>query len=86
MSEDEVKNSCLAYVIARLEGETERQNAHLKIVRWQTTALLNTIMPKGKKLQVTDLLRLPDDEPASGGAKPITKQAEAEFLISQFNS
>jgi len=82
MTEDEVKNSCLAYVIALLEGETERQNAHLKIVRWQTTALLNTMMPKGKKLQVTDLLRLPDDEPD----KTITKQAEAEFLISQFNN
>ena len=81
MTEDEVKNSCLAYIIARLDGETERQNAHLKIVRWQTTALLNTMMPKGKKLQVTDLLRLPDDEPA----KVATKQADAEFLISQFN-
>jgi len=80
MTEDEVKNSCLAYILARLDGETERQNAHLKIVRWQTTALLNTMMPKGKKLQVTDLLRLPDDEPDN----KVTKQADAGLWIRMF--
>ena len=57
----------------------------IRLVRWQTTALLNSMMPKGKKLKVTDLLQLPDEQPRAG-QRAVTDQRAAEMLIAQFNA
>lgn len=54
-------------------------------MRWQTTALLNTMMPKGKKLKVTDLMELPDEKAAKASKPTVTDQQAAEFLIAEYN-
>ena len=83
IDERQIPYTTLAYLAARGEGQTDQQLEQIRLVRWQTTALLNSMMPKGKKLKVTDL-RLPDEELAAKAA--TTDQRAAEMLIAQFNA
>lgn len=82
IDERQIPYTTLAYLSARGDGLNEQALEQIRLVRWQTTALLNSMMPKGRKLKVTDLLTLPDEQPRAGK----TDQRAAEMLIAQFNA
>ena len=84
IDERQIPYTTLAYLAARGDGLNDQALEQIRLVRWQTTALLNSMMPKGKKLKVTDLLRLPNEELAAKAA--TTDQRAAEMLIAQFNA
>ena len=85
IDEQQIPYTTLAYLSARGDGLNDQALEQIRLVRWQTTALLNSMMPKGKKLKVTDLLQLPDEQPRAG-QRAATDQRAAEMLIAQFNA
>lgn len=85
IDEQQIPYTTLAYLAARGDGLNDQALEQIRLVRWQTTALLNSIMPKGKKLKVTDLLQLPDEQPRAG-QRAVTDQRAAEMIIAQFNA
>lgn len=85
MSEEEIANSTLRHVMARIKGWYELSN-NADLSSWQTTRWLGCLVNNlinSKKLSVTDLIRLPGDEKINRNPKAETQKMMQ--LLSEWN-
>lgn len=75
MAVSEFWAATLRDIDAVMEGHARQETERLRWMRWQTAALLQAHVGKGKKLKPTDLFKLDDEKPA-GGKVDEEKQRE----------
>lgn len=71
-------------VDAVMTGYANRQTDRLRWMRWQTSALLQVHVGKGKKLKPTDLFTLDDEKP--GGKKSKVDEEKQRETIEKMDA
>lgn len=84
----EVDDSSLSYIIARIQGVYSRQDSEglerWRATRWLACVLVNLQMPKGRRMTVQQLLKLPNDPEKAPKAAPSGRSA-MEAIVKQYN-
>jgi hypothetical protein len=69
------------YIHERGNYERQKMENEWKVMRWQSTLILNMMAAKGKKYQPTDLFTFEDEEQKSGKRKIAIDSPEAEEVF-----
>jgi hypothetical protein len=69
------------YIYERGNYEKQKMENEWKVMRWQSTLLLNMMASKGKRYQPTDLFTFEDEEKAQGKRKVAIDSPEAEEVF-----
>ena len=69
------------YIHERGNYEKQKMENEWKVMRWQSTLLLNMMAAKGKRYQPMDLFTFEDEEKAQGKRKVAIDSTEAEEVF-----